>query len=152
MSAGDNPSMPRRCRCGKIGVPGALIKGRAIGANRRGGKARVADCTQLFYSSASCSAFWIGAMKPAGQMTITLTPELEQFVRSEVERGGFASDSEYVRDFLRERYLKVREREEARASLEASLKQALRDIDEGRETELDDAFKQVRECLNLPAE
>ena len=91
-------------------------------------------------------------MKPAGQMTITLTPELEQFVRSEVERGGFASDSEYVRDVLRERYLKVREREEARASLEASLKQALRDIDEGRETELDDAFKQVRECLNLPAD
>ena len=91
-------------------------------------------------------------MKPAGQMTITLTPELEQFVRREVEKGGFASNSEYIRDVLRERFLKAQERDEARASLEASLKQALRDIEEGRETELEDAFRQVRAQLKLPPE
>ena len=91
-------------------------------------------------------------MKPAGQMTITLTPELEQFVRREVEKGGFASNSEYIRDVLRERFLKALERDEARASLEASLRQALRDIEEGRETELEDAFRQVRERLKLPPE
>jgi antitoxin ParD1/3/4 len=33
-------------------------------------------------------------MKPAGQMIVTLTPELEQFVREEVRRGAFASSSE----------------------------------------------------------
>ena len=91
-------------------------------------------------------------MKPAGQMTITLTPELEQFVRREVEKGGFASNSEYIRDVLRERFLKAQERDEARASLEASLIKALRDIEEGRETELEDAFRQVRAQLKLPPE
>jgi Arc/MetJ-type ribon-helix-helix transcriptional regulator len=39
-------------------------------------------------------------MKPAGQMTLTLTPELENFVREEAQRGAFASSSEYVRDML----------------------------------------------------
>ena len=28
-------------------------------------------------------------MKPAGQITLTLTPELERFVRDEVRRGAF---------------------------------------------------------------
>ncbi|MFD2183897.1 ribbon-helix-helix domain-containing protein [Rhodoplanes azumiensis] len=37
-------------------------------------------------------------MKPAGQMTLTLTAELEQFVRDEVRRGAFASSSEYIRE------------------------------------------------------
>lgn len=32
-------------------------------------------------------------MKPQGQMTLTLTPELEQFVREETRRGAFASNS-----------------------------------------------------------
>ena len=91
-------------------------------------------------------------MKPVGQMTITLTPELEQFVRREVEKGGFATNSEYIRDVLRERYLKVREREEVRESFEASLRQALKDIEEGRETDLEDAFREVRERLHLPPE
>ncbi len=91
-------------------------------------------------------------MKPAGQMTITLTPELEQFVRREVEKGGFASNSEYIRDVLRERYLKVREREDVRQRLEASLMQAIKDIEEGRETDIDEAFREVRAKLNLPEE
>jgi antitoxin ParD1/3/4 len=43
-------------------------------------------------------------MKPAGQMTLTLTSELEKFVREEVKRGAFASSSEYVRNLVRERY------------------------------------------------
>jgi hypothetical protein len=38
-------------------------------------------------------------MKPAGQMT--LTPQLENFVREEARRGAFASGSEHVRVMLR---------------------------------------------------
>ena len=91
-------------------------------------------------------------MKPAGQMTITLTPELEQFVRREVEKGGFASHSEYIRDVLRERYFKALEREEARERFEASLKQAIREIEEGKGLDLEDAFREVRARLNLPPE
>jgi antitoxin ParD1/3/4 len=37
----------------------------------------------------------------AGQMTLTLTSEPEQFVRDEVKRGAFASSSEYVRNLVR---------------------------------------------------
>ena len=91
-------------------------------------------------------------MKPAGQMTITLTPELEQFVRREVEKGGFATNSEYIRDVLRERYLKVREREEFKERFEASLQQAIKDIEEGRGMDIEDAFREIRERLNLPPE
>jgi len=40
--------MPRRCRCGKIGVPGALIKVRAIGGIPSSGKAALAECTGEF--------------------------------------------------------------------------------------------------------
>jgi antitoxin ParD1/3/4 len=43
-------------------------------------------------------------MKPDGQLTITLGEELEAFVRSEVERHAFASDSDYIRALVRERY------------------------------------------------
>ena len=48
-------------------------------------------------------------MKPAGQMTLTLTPELERFVRDEAREGSFASSSEYVRNLVRERYMQKRD-------------------------------------------
>lgn len=57
-------------------------------------------------------------MKPAGQMTLTLTPELEKFVRAEVKRGAFASSSEYVREVLRQKY-QITKTEAARALDEA---------------------------------
>lgn len=88
-------------------------------------------------------------MKPAGQMTITLTPELEQFVRREAEKGGFASNSEYIRDVLRERYLKAREREEARAHFEASLDRAIKEIEDGKGVPVEDAFREIRRRLGI---
>jgi antitoxin ParD1/3/4 len=60
-------------------------------------------------------------MKPAGQMTLTLTPELEKFVREEVKRGAFATSSEYIRDLLRERYRRENDRAEKLKTLEAAL-------------------------------
>ena len=38
---------------------------------------------------------------PTGQMTVTLTRELEQFVRDQVQGGAFATTSEAVRDAVR---------------------------------------------------
>jgi antitoxin ParD1/3/4 len=90
-------------------------------------------------------------MKPAGQMTLTLTPELEQFVRSETKRGAFASNSEYIRNLVRERYALENERSNKLQALSAALTRGLADVKEGRVLELDEAFTKLRNELQLPA-
>ena len=89
-------------------------------------------------------------MKPAGQMTLTLTSELEQFVREEVRRGAFASSSEYVRDLIRERYLKQLDRSEKLKALDAALTRGIADAEAGRAMPLDEAFRRLRAELDLP--
>jgi antitoxin ParD1/3/4 len=88
-------------------------------------------------------------MKPAGQMTLTLTGELEQFVRDEVKRGAYATSSEYVRDLVRERYLKQRERAERQQALDAALLRGIADVEAGRTQPLDEAFVKLRKELDL---
>jgi len=89
-------------------------------------------------------------MKPAGQMTLTLTKELEQFVRDEVQRGAFASSSEYVRDLVRERYVKERDRAAKLQTLDAALARGIADAEAGRTMPLDEAFKRLRAELGIP--
>lgn len=89
-------------------------------------------------------------MKPAGQMTLTLTGELEQFIRDEVKRGAFASSSEYVRDLIRERFLKERDRASKLRSLDAALARGLADAEAGRLIPLDEAFQRLQAELELP--
>lgn len=89
-------------------------------------------------------------MKPEGQMTLTLTKELEQFVREEVRRGAFASSSEYVRDLVRERYLKERDRAAKLQALDAALARGIADVEAGRVIPVDEAFKRLRAELDLP--
>lgn len=91
-------------------------------------------------------------MKPAGQMTVTLTDELEQFVRSEVNEGAFASNSEYIRELVRERYRKKVDREAKLKALDAALARGLADAEAGRTKPLDEAFRQVRKALGLSEE
>jgi antitoxin ParD1/3/4 len=88
-------------------------------------------------------------MKPAGQMTLTLTAELESFVREETRRGAFASSSEYVRSLVRDHYLRQRDREEKLKSLDAALAQGIADAEAGRVMPLDEAFRRLRAELNL---
>lgn len=88
-------------------------------------------------------------MKPAGQMTLTLTGELEQFVRDEVKRGAYATSSEYVRDLVRERYLKQRERAERQQALDAALLRGIADVEAGRSQPLDEAFAKLLKELDL---
>ena len=83
-------------------------------------------------------------MKPAGQMTLTLTPELEQFVRDEVRRGAFASSSEYVRDLVRERYMKERDRAAKLKVLDAALARGIADAEAGRVLPVGEAFERLR--------
>jgi antitoxin ParD1/3/4 len=83
-------------------------------------------------------------------MTLTLTKELEQFVRDEVQRGAFASSSEYVRDLVRERYVKERDRAAKLQTLDAALARGIADAEAGRTMPLDEAFKRLRAELGIP--
>jgi antitoxin ParD1/3/4 len=89
-------------------------------------------------------------MKPAGQMTLTLTAELERFVREQAKRGAFASSSEYVRTLIRERYQRETERAERLDALDAAIMQGLSDAEAGRTIELKDAVARLRRDLGLP--
>jgi antitoxin ParD1/3/4 len=73
-------------------------------------------------------------------MTLTLTAELEQFVKDEVARGAYASSSEYVRDLVRERYLE----EKVRADKWGALDRGIADAEAGRIMDVEDAFKRLR--------
>jgi antitoxin ParD1/3/4 len=88
-------------------------------------------------------------MKPAGQMTLTLTKELERFVRDEAKRGAFASSSEYVRSLVRERYQREKERVDKLQALEAALARGLADVEAGRAVSVDEAFRRLRAELKL---
>lgn len=91
-------------------------------------------------------------MKPQGQMTLTLTPELEQFVRDEAKRGAFASNSEYIRTLVRERYLKESERAATLEALDTALARGIADAEAGRVVPLDEAFRRLRAELKLSGE
>jgi antitoxin ParD1/3/4 len=88
-------------------------------------------------------------MKPAGQMTLTLTRELEQFVRDEVKRGAFASSSEYVRNLVRERYQRERDRAVKLQALDEALARGLADAKAGRVVSVDEAFRRLRAELKF---
>jgi len=83
-------------------------------------------------------------MKPAGQMSVTLTPALEKMVRAEVERGTYASNSEVIRDALRERYKATKLQE-----LDAALDRGIADIEAGRSMPVTRAFTRIRSELGL---
>ncbi|WP_349958078.1 type II toxin-antitoxin system ParD family antitoxin [Rhizobium sp. ZPR3] len=89
-------------------------------------------------------------MKPLGQMTVSLTGELEQFVREQVRTGAFASSSEYIRDLVRERYNQQRDRAEKLKALDEALARGIADAEAGRTMPLDVAFKRLRDELGLP--
>ena len=88
-------------------------------------------------------------MTPAGQMTLTLTPELENFVREEAQRGAFASSSEYVRDMLRARYRAEKDRAAKLKALDEALAKGIADANAGRLMPLETAFKRLRGELGL---
>lgn len=86
-------------------------------------------------------------MKPAGQMTLTLTDELERFVRDEVRKGSFASSSEYVRTLIRERYVRQRDREVRLKALDEAIARGIADAEAGRTVPVDVAFERLKTAL-----
>ena len=88
-------------------------------------------------------------MKPDGQMTLTLTGELERFVRDEVRRGAFASSSEYIRDLVRERYMTERDRATKLQAVDSAIARGIADAEAGRAMSVDEAFRRLRAELDL---
>ncbi|CDN52800.1 Hypothetical protein RG1141_CH04390 [Neorhizobium galegae bv. officinalis bv. officinalis str. HAMBI 1141] len=84
-------------------------------------------------------------MGEAVKITVTLEPDIQDFVRNEVERGSFASTSEYIETVLRQR----QERERARQQLDAELQKGLDDVRAGRVVPIDEAFAEVRRRLGI---
>ncbi|EUB97615.1 hypothetical protein PMI07_000175 [Rhizobium sp. CF080] len=84
-------------------------------------------------------------MTEAVKITVTLEPDIEDFVRDQTERGSFTSSGEYIETVLRERY----ERERARERLDAELQKGLDDVRAGRLVPIDEAFAEVRRRLGI---
>ncbi|MGV3548828.1 type II toxin-antitoxin system ParD family antitoxin [Rhizobium sp.] len=81
-------------------------------------------------------------------MSLTLTAELEQFVKDEVKKGAYASSSEYVRDLVRERYLREKADAERWKALDAALDRGIADVEAGRVMDIDEAFRRLRAALS----
>lgn len=75
-------------------------------------------------------------------MTTQLSPELEQFVESEVAAGRFTDRTEVLEQALR---LLQRDREEAVAGIQAGLA----DVAAGNTQPLGDAFRELRSELGM---
>jgi antitoxin ParD1/3/4 len=71
------------------------------------------------------------------RMTITVTPEQADKVKAAVESGQYASDSEVIRDALREWELSQVQRDKALADLRADIGKGLADVDAGRVKDFD---------------
>lgn len=84
---------------------------------------------------------------PSGQMTVTLTRELEQYVREKVREGAFATPSEDIRDLVRDRYLADRDHAAKLKVLDAALARGIADADAGRVVPVVEAFARIRAQL-----
>lgn len=84
---------------------------------------------------------------PSGQMTVTLTRELEQYVREKVREGAFATPSEYIRDLVRDRYLAERDQAAKLKALDAALARGIADAEAGRVVPVTKAFARIRAHL-----
>lgn len=89
---------------------------------------------------------------PRGQMTVTLTGELEQFVRDKVREGAFATPSEYIRDCVRARYQAEHDAAAKLRALEAALAEGMADARAGRLVPVGEAFARIRSALGLSSE
>jgi antitoxin ParD1/3/4 len=81
--------------------------------------------------------------KPAGQMTLTLTPELEKFVLEQAKKGAFASASEYVRDLLRDKYLAEMERADKLRYVHGQIRLGLAQAKAGEGTAAEQVFAEL---------
>ena len=80
-------------------------------------------------------------MKP-GEMTVTLPAELATLVRAELEQGAYDSGADIVQEALRARY-KAQKLQELNKALDIGIA----DLDAGRSSSLEQAFKDIRRAI-----
>jgi antitoxin ParD1/3/4 len=85
-------------------------------------------------------------------MNISLPDPMKQWVERQAEQGRYANASDYVRDLIRERYARERERATKLKALDEALAQGIADAEAGRVMPLDEAFRRLRASLNLTEE
>jgi antitoxin ParD1/3/4 len=80
-------------------------------------------------------------------MNVSLTPELEEFVRSQVESGRFRSASEAVREGIRMLEDRTREREAKLEALREMVGAGIEELDRGEAIDGGEVFDEVLEGL-----
>ncbi|CAN7371431.1 ribbon-helix-helix domain-containing protein [Bosea sp. LjRoot237] len=78
----------------------------------------------------------------SGEMTVTLPAELATLVRAELEQGTYDSGADIVQEALRQRY-KAQKLQELNQALDIGIA----DMDAGRSSPLDQAFKNIRRAI-----
>ncbi len=89
-------------------------------------------------------------------LNVSLTPELEEFVRARVDAGRYQTASEVVREGLRLLELRERDRDAAHATLKAKLQLAAAQTDLGTSVDgeefIDKLMDRLRQDFNKPGE
>lgn len=81
-------------------------------------------------------------------MTISVTPELDRFVKEQVESGRYASSSEVVRAALRLLYEREQELTERREALKRLVQEGLNDLQSGKIAESRSVFSKMRTIID----
>ena len=81
-------------------------------------------------------------------MTISVTPELDRFVKEQVESGKYASSSEVVRAGLRLLYEREQERTERREALKRLVQEGLHDLESGKVADSKRVFARMRNIID----
>jgi antitoxin ParD1/3/4 len=81
-------------------------------------------------------------------MNVSLTPELEEFVRNQVESGRFRSASEAVREGIRMLEDRTREREAKLEALREMVGAGIDELDRGEAIDVDQVFDEILDGLS----
>ena len=87
-------------------------------------------------------------MPALASLNVSLTSELEGFVRDSVSSGRYATSSEVIREGLRLLQLREREAEVALAALKEQLKRGCDQADRGEFVESEEVFKKARALID----
>ena len=80
-------------------------------------------------------------------VNISITPELDAFLRDRVNSGRYQTTSEVVREALRLLERHEQEREEAFHQLKAKLEEGARQAERGELIDGDEVFSELREMI-----
>jgi len=80
-------------------------------------------------------------------VNISITPELDAFLRAKVESGRYQTTSEVVREALRLLERQEQERDEAFNQLKAKLDQGAAQAERGELLDGDEVFEELRQML-----